>query len=192
MLAFLFQHQFWVAVVLYWIFSAAVSSMPEPAAGGTPIYTWLFRFLYTVAGNISIALGNKIPGTKTLLLLLLLAIPLLMSIPACAALHATIHPGALNQIDSTTYDSLLVAQAAIDDARPAYEAGRLPANTRAAFDTLVRSYNAARQSWLTYRGAIATQVPDTVYFSQLNQNLTDLATALRAFLKPDADTKDPR
>jgi hypothetical protein len=189
MLAFVIQHQFWVAVVLYWVFSAAVSSMPEPAADGAPVYAWLFRFLHTVAGNVSTAFGNKIPGAKTLFLLLF-AIPLIWSIPACAALHTTIRPGALNQIDSATYDTLLVAQATIDDARPAFEAGRLPANARATFETLVRSYNVARQSWLTYRGAIATQVPDTVYFSQLNQNLTDLATALRAFIKPDANTKD--
>jgi hypothetical protein len=190
MFAFVIQHQFWVAVVLYWIFSAAVSAMPDPPAGGTPIYAWLFRFLHTVAGNISTAFGNKIPGAKTLLLLL--ALPLILSTPACAALHTTIHPGALNQVDSTTYDTLLVAQAAIDDARPAYEAGRLPANSKAAFDILVHSYNVARQSWLTYRGAIATQVPDSAYFSQLNQNLADLTTALRAFLKPEANTKDAR
>ena len=32
MIDFILQHQFWAAVGLYWIFSAAVSAMPEPEA----------------------------------------------------------------------------------------------------------------------------------------------------------------
>ena len=37
MIQFLIEHQFWAAVALYWIFSAAVSSMPERAtASGSP------------------------------------------------------------------------------------------------------------------------------------------------------------
>ena len=36
MIEFLLEHQFWAAVALYWIFSAAVSSMPEPA----PMPSW--------------------------------------------------------------------------------------------------------------------------------------------------------
>jgi hypothetical protein len=190
MLAFVIQHQFWVAVALYWIFSAAVSSMPEPAAEGAPLYAWMFRFLHTVAGNITTAFGNKIPGAKALLLLI--AVPLLISGSACAAAHYNVHPGALDQLDSSAYDTLLVAQAAIEAARADCEAGRLAEETKPVFDTLVRSYNAARQSWLTYRDAIATQVPATVFLSQLNQNLTDLANALRAFTRPSANGKDAR
>ena len=63
------QHQFWIAVVAYWIFSAAVSSLPDPPPGGSPGYLWLFRFLHTVAGNITTALGSRIPGLKSLGLL---------------------------------------------------------------------------------------------------------------------------
>jgi hypothetical protein len=59
MLAFVIQHRFWVAVVLYWIFSAAVSSMPDSPANGAPIYVWLFRFVHTVAGNITTAFGKQ-------------------------------------------------------------------------------------------------------------------------------------
>ena len=78
MFQFLMQHQFWATVVLYWIYSAAVSSMPDPAAGSNPGYTWLFRFLHTIAGNLSTALSEaaryracaslsgKIPGLKPL------------------------------------------------------------------------------------------------------------------------------
>ena len=35
MFEFVIAHQFWSAVAFYWIFSAAISAMPEPAANGT-------------------------------------------------------------------------------------------------------------------------------------------------------------
>jgi len=43
MFEFVIQHQFWTAVVIYWIFSAAVSSTPNPAANGNAAYLWLCR-----------------------------------------------------------------------------------------------------------------------------------------------------
>ena len=94
MLQFVMQHEFWTAVVIYWIFSAAVSSMPDPDSTGNPGYRWLFRFLHTLAGNITTAFGNRIPGLKTLVFLLV--IPFLSATMACAA-HYTVHPGALNK-----------------------------------------------------------------------------------------------
>ena len=81
----LIQHQLWTAVVLSWIFSAAVSAMPEPDGNGSPAYLWFYRFLHSVAGNITTAFseaarfragasrGNKIPGPKTIALLTLIA-----------------------------------------------------------------------------------------------------------------------
>jgi hypothetical protein len=185
MFDFVIQHQFWAAVVIYWIFSAAVSSMPDPNANGSSGYLWLYRFLHTTAGNITTAFGSKIPGVKSMVFLL--ALPLLLSTSACAATHYTVHPGALNQADSVTYDTLLIAETAIDDARADYQAGRLPGNTKSAFDTLVRCYNLAHQSWLTYRGAIAANLPAAAYFNELNQNLTDLTNALRAFSESEAN-----
>ena len=169
MIEFLRQHQFWAAVGIYWIFSAAVSSMPERDANGSPGYLWLYRFLHTVAGNITTVFGSKIPGLKTLIPLLL--IPFVLSATSCAA-HYTIHPAALNVSDSAAYDTLLIAETTIDQARTAYEAGRLPAGAKDVLNALVQSYTVARDSWLTYRGAIATNVPPDLYFQQL--------TAIRA------------
>jgi hypothetical protein len=138
MFEFVTQHQFWAAVVIYWIFSAAVSSMPDPAANGGSGYLWLFRFLHTVAGNITTAFGSKIPGLK--ILVLVLAVPVMLSTSACAA-HYTIHPGTLDKTDSGTYDALLIAETAIDQARMDYEAGRLPSQTKEALSALIHSYN---------------------------------------------------
>ena len=106
---------------------------------------------------------------------------LLLLLAACAANRYTVHPGALNQADSITYDTLLVAEAAIDAARADFKAGQLPDSTKPAFDTLVRSYTVAREAWLTYRGAIAANQPADAYLTQLNTNLTNLSNALHAF-----------
>jgi hypothetical protein len=48
-----------------------------------------------------------------------------------------------------------------------------------ALNTLIQSYNVARESWLTYRDAIATNTPTDLYFEKLAKNLTDLTTAIR-------------
>jgi hypothetical protein len=178
MIDFLLQHQLGAAVGMYWIFSAAVSSMPEPEDGGSAGYLWLYRFLHTIAGNITTALGRRIPGLKILIPLLL--VPTVLLTTACAGRYR-LHPGALNVTDSAAYDTLLVAEAAIDQARVENQTRSLPSPEKDALNTLIRSYNVARDSWLTYRGAIATNVPPDPYFQQLSQNLTDLASALRTF-----------
>ena len=83
MFEFVTQHQFWAAVILYWIFSAGVSSMPDPAPDGSSGYLWLFRFLHSVAGKTSTAFGSKIPGLKAVAGVLLL--PVVFATNACAA-----------------------------------------------------------------------------------------------------------
>src|SRR4029077_8991599 len=98
---------------------------------------------------------------------------------ACVA-HYAIHPGALNTVDSAAYDTLLIASTTIDQARVAYQAGQLPQDSKDALNTLVQAYNVARDSWLTYRGALGTNVPSDQYFQQLTKNLTDLTNAIGA------------
>ena len=66
MMEFISQHQFGIAAVVYWIYSAAVSALPDPAPRGSPAYLWLYRFSHTIAGNITTALGSRIPGLKIL------------------------------------------------------------------------------------------------------------------------------
>jgi hypothetical protein len=95
MFAFVMQHQSWAAVLICWVFSAAVSSFleaspwracasrPEPAADSAGGYLWLYRFCHTTAGNLTTVFGSKIPGLKTVAVVLM--IPLLLSITACAA-----------------------------------------------------------------------------------------------------------
>jgi hypothetical protein len=148
-----------------------------PAPNGSAGYTWLYNFLHTVAGNLSTVVGSKIPGVKPLLLALLLILPV-MTVSACHGY--AVHPGSLNQVDSAAFDTLLVAEAAIDQARIEYNAGTLPASSKTPLDALVKAYNVARESWLTYRGAISTSQPTQIYLDQLTKNLNDLTAAVKA------------
>jgi len=109
---------------------------------------------------------------------IVLVVALVALISACA-IRYTVHPGALNKTDSVAYDALLVAQATIDQARQ-----QLPpdaTDAKAALNALIRSYDIARESWLTYRGALTTNVPPQAYLEKLNQNLSDLSNAIRNF-----------
>jgi len=109
-------------------------------------------------------------------LLLVLAV---LSTAACVA-HYTPHPGALNVTDSVAYDTLLAAEAAIEEARTENQTQPLPARVKDALNAVIDSYNLARTAWLMYRGAIATNAPSHQYFQQLAANLTDLTNALEA------------
>src|SRR5437867_1635151 len=62
-----------------------------------------------------------------------------------------------------------------------WQAGQLPASAKPALAALIRAYNAARASWLAYRGAFATNVPSQQYLDQWTKNLTDLSAAIRGF-----------
>jgi hypothetical protein len=176
MIEFLIQHQFWAAVGIYWIFSAAVSAMAEPDAKSSSGYLWLYRFMHTTAGNITTAFGGKIPGLRPLIPPTLL-LPVLLATPACAA-HYSIHPGALNTAASAAYDTLLIAESTITQAQADYQAGKFTGE-KDALNKLVGAYNVARQSWITYRNAIQTNAPFDDYFKQLNQNLLDLTNAIK-------------
>jgi hypothetical protein len=90
---------------------------------------------------------------------------------ACATRY-TVHPGSLNKADSVAYDTLLIAEKSIDEAKTS--------NPGAALNTLIQAYNVARNSWLTYRGALATNTPADTYLQQLNSNLLDLENAIQA------------
>lgn len=60
---------FWLLVGLYWIFNAAVGALEPPTEPPTPAnarYRFIYKFLHTMAGNMTTAFGNKIPGNVRL------------------------------------------------------------------------------------------------------------------------------
>jgi hypothetical protein len=108
---------------------------------------------------------------------IVLVAAILVLASGCAA-RLAVHPGAINAVDSAAYDALLIAEAAIDQAKAEYAAGDLAGNKK-ALDALIASYDVTRLSWLTYRGALTTNVPAQTYLDTVNKNLTDLANAIR-------------
>src|SRR3989442_170642 len=108
-----------------------------------------------------------------------IAAALLLLAAACTA-HYKLHPGALNTTDSAAYDTLLIAEAAIDQARAENQTRPFSGEAKESLNRLIQSYNIAREAWLTYRGAVATNVSSDQYFQQLNSNLSDLANAIEA------------
>jgi hypothetical protein len=108
-------------------------------------------------------------------------VPALLAASACAAVHYRTHPGALNKADSAAYDTLLVAEAAIEGARVDLENGNLPDKAKDTLNRLIESYNLARQSWLAYRAAVTTNLPAQIYFDRLTQRIAGLTETIRAF-----------
>lgn len=72
---------------------------------------------------------------------------------SCAQNKYAVHPGAVDRTDSMAYDSLLVAQAAIDATRLLIQEGTFPTTEVPAFNKTEAAYNVARDAWLAYRAA---------------------------------------
>ena len=140
-------------------------------------YLWLFETPLDVGAERRTSMIQFVNQHQ--LWMALLIVPVVLALGACATMRYNVHPGAMNSMDSAAYDALLVAEAAIDQARTDMEAGQLPDRAKSALPKLVAAYNLARQSWLTYRGAVTTKVPAETYLDQLNQNLLNLTNALR-------------
>lgn len=102
---------------------------------------------------------------------------------ACTAPYI-LHPGAVNKSDSVAYDSLLIAQAVIDQGRTELASGSLPEGLRPGLMRLIDSYNIARSSWLTYRNAVKAGTPANA--QSMQSALETLSVALDAFQRSRA------
>jgi hypothetical protein len=81
----------------------------------------------------------------------------ILAMIGCAA--ASIHPGAVSTLDSTTYDALVTANAAINQAKSDVAAGTLSASGNQIINDTVAAYNVARGAWLAYRHAVEALAP---------------------------------
>ncbi|SRR6266446_3683057 len=118
-----------------------------------------------------------------------IAVALVLLTAACTAQYK-LHPGALNTTDSAAYDTLLIAEVAIDQARAENQTRPFSPEAKDALNTLIRSYNVSREAWLTYRGAVATNVPSDQYFQQLNTHLSDLMSAVEVLKGREAPARE--
>jgi hypothetical protein len=58
---FLVAHQVGATLVIYYIFSAAVSAMPMPDSTSGKFYQWIFGMLHTLSGDITKAFASRLP-----------------------------------------------------------------------------------------------------------------------------------
>lgn len=94
--------------------------------------------------------------------------------------QVAVHPGAVSNLDSYTYDVLLVEQDAISTAKTAYLAGNLPPAAKDPLNYAIAQYNTTQAAWQAYHsgGGDATK---------LQQALTSLVAAvgeLQKIIKP--------
>jgi hypothetical protein len=102
-----------------------------------------------------------------------LAVFLLMS--ACGTTTAT-HPGAVNSFDSTTYDALLTAQAAIEAAKPLATTPAL----KTAVNAAIQAYDVAESAYVAYHAAAVAGTATTAQQSALQTQVNSLTTAAKA------------
>ncbi len=74
----------------------------------------------------------------------------LLLIPAC---QRSLRPGAIDQLDSQTYDTLLVFQSLLDNTKIQIQQGKLPDSTKPIVNDAGKAYNGLRDAWLAYRAA---------------------------------------
>ena len=89
-----------------------------------------------------------------------------------------VHPNAISNLDSYSYDILLVEQSTINSAVASYKAGTLPATAKAPLNTAIDQYNVAQGAWQSYHagggnGTVLQQAIDALIgaVGQLQQTL---------------------
>lgn len=106
----------------------------------------------------------------------LLLVPILLLGLGC---QKNIHPGSISIVDSNAYDSLLVAQAALDEGRKVI-AEKPDPTYKNIFNKAVAVYNQAEADWQLYHStqdpALGTKLNGEI--SDVIKTVADLRTAL--------------
>lgn len=103
---------------------------------------------------------------------------LVMAIALVGCTKNPVHPGAANQFDSSTYDTLVVAHSLIESTKADLANGTLAGNTASAVKNvlnngLVPAYNALDTAYRTYHASALAG-------AQTAQQQTDVSNALLA------------
>jgi hypothetical protein len=94
---------------------------------------------------------------------------------SCATTTAT-HPGAVNAFDSTTYDVLLTAQAAIEAAKPLATTPAL----KTAINAAIQAYDVAESAYVAYHTAAVAGTATAAQQSALQTQIGNLKTSTAA------------
>jgi hypothetical protein len=93
---------------------------------------------------------------------------------------ATPHPNQLNVFDGQAYDSLVSAQAALDEAKGQYASGKLPPSSKTVINDAGAAYESARTGWVYWRDVSMGIKSGDVNEAQtkLQDDLAQLAVAI--------------
>jgi hypothetical protein len=92
---------------------------------------------------------------------------LLLLLWGCAK---SIHPGSIDKLDSTTYDTLTVAQSVLSNAKDLYDKGKLPTTSKPVINGMGHAYNELRDLWLQYRANPSATLSDKIIKASLEIN----------------------
>jgi hypothetical protein len=95
----------------------------------------------------------------------------------CQKNVVTAHPNQINSFDGQTYDALVTAQAALDEAKTQFAAGKLPTGSKVVINAGGAAYEAARTSWATWRDISLGVKAGDVNAAQVQLNSDMLAMA---------------
>jgi len=99
-----------------------------------------------------------------------------LSMAGCATKATTLPPGALNQFDLTSYESLMGAQAVIESVKT--DIANLPPSAKGPLNRAIESYNIAESAWQSYHSGVSKdQVGLTAAIAQLTTNVAVLISS---------------
>jgi len=106
----------------------------------------------------------------------------MLSIGGCAA--RPLHPGAANQFDSTTYDTLITAKSVIDTTKTDLANNAFPAavagNVKTAVNDLITAYNALDTAYKAYHQAALSGTATQAQTDAVNAAAAKVNTATQA------------
>ena len=103
---------------------------------------------------------------------------LLLVTGACHKKVVSVHPGAISDYDSYSYDILTVEQSALNEAKAQYLAGNLPAGAKDPLNTAIAQYGTALAMWQGYHASGG----DSSALAQAIQALVTAVGTLQQFL----------
>lgn len=121
---------------------------------------------------------------KYLSLILLLT----LGVASGCAKKVPIHPGAVSNIDSYTYDLLLVEQPALESAKKDFEAGNLPTEAKTPLNAAIAEFNTTYAAWDAYHRGVSVDA-DKLQAS-VNALVAAVAALQKSLHKPPAPISD--
>ena len=101
--------------------------------------------------------------------------------------NVTAHPNQINSFDGQTYDALVAAQGALDEAKSQYSAGKLTSvpNAKLIINSGGAAYETARTAWQTWRDITLGVKPGDATTAQtvLQTDMAQLAVAIANVVK---------